>query len=80
MDIERDDDPAIREVRFLMRLLINLNAGGMLALCLWLSFAAMDFNTRFTQESGAITVHGCSCVLNEIANGSGRINVAASSR
>ena len=76
MDTERDDDPAIREVRFLMRLLTNLNAGAMLALCLWLAWAAMDFNARKTDVTGMIEVHGCGCTLNEVTNWNGRLDVA----
>jgi len=77
MDTERDDDSAIREVRFLMRLLTNLNAGAMLALCLWLAWAAIDYNTRQPGEVSSISFHGCDCKLNEITNWSGRIDVAA---
>jgi hypothetical protein len=58
MDIERDDDPAIREVRLLMRLLTNLNAGAMLALCLWLAWAALDYNARQPDATGMIEVQG----------------------
>ncbi len=76
MDIERDDNPAIREVRFLMRILTNLNAGAMLALCLWLAWAALDFSARQADAIGMIEVNGCGCTLREVTNWSGRLDVA----
>jgi hypothetical protein len=80
MGTDRDEEPAIREVCLLMRMLTNLNAGAMLALCLWLAWAAMDFNAQQPLESTSIKVHGCGCVLNEITNWSGHINVASTNR
>lgn len=77
MDTERVDDAAIGKISFLMRLLTNLNAGAMLALCLWLAWAALDFNARQSDVSGMIEVHGCGCTLNEVTNWSGRLDVAA---
>jgi hypothetical protein len=78
MGTERDDNPAIREVRFLMRMQTNLNAGAMLALCLWLAWAALDYNSHQREISGKIEVHGCGCALSEVTNWSGNLNIAAS--
>lgn len=79
MDIERADDAASHRLSFLMRMLTNLNAGGMLALCLWLSWAALDFNAGHTQDTGTITLHGCGCSLEAIA-GQGRVNASVDRR
>ncbi len=65
------------EVDALMRLLANLNAGAMLALCLWLAFAASDYNARRGGGDGAIQVQGCGCTLSEITNWNGRLDMAA---
>lgn len=77
MDTDRADDSSNCAVLRLMRLLTHLNAGGMLALCLWLSLAALDFNASHTRNPGAITVHGCSCSLDEITDRSTQLNMAA---
>lgn len=74
MDTEHENDHAIREVRFLMRMLTNLNVGGMLALCLWLAWAAMEHEVR---RAGTIKVHGCGCTLSEVTDWNGRLDVAA---
>lgn len=65
------------QVTALMRLLANLNAGAMLALCLWLVWAALDHNARQSGDAGVIQVQGCGCALNEATNWSGRLDVAA---
>lgn len=66
-----------RGVMALMKLLANLNAGVMLALCLWLVWAALDHNTRQSGDTGVIQVQGCGCTLSEVTNWSGRLDVAA---
>jgi hypothetical protein len=65
------------EIDRLMRLLANLNAGAMLALCLWLASSAMDFNARQTDGAGEIRVQDCGCTLTGATNWSGRLDVAA---
>lgn len=77
MDTERDADPAIREIHFLMRLLTNLNAGAMLALCLWLAWAAMDYTARQPEAISFQSINGCKCTLNEVTDRTGRIDIAA---
>lgn len=76
MDTERDD-ATTRNIHFLMRVLTNLNAGAMLALCLWLAWAAMDYTTRQSDATSSISFNGCDCKLNEVTNWSGRIDIAA---
>jgi len=66
-----------REVDVLMRLLAYLNAGAMLARCLWLAFAAMDYNARWADGAGVIRLQGCGCTLNEVTDWNGRLDVAA---
>jgi|LakMenEpi03Aug12_release.lakeMendotaPanAssembly.Ray.scaffolds.fasta_scaffold305898_2 hypothetical protein len=82
MDTDADQPQAgiPPEVDALMRLLANLNAGAMLALCLWLAFAALDFNSRHVDAAGVIEVQGCDCTLREVTDWSGRMNVAANGR
>jgi hypothetical protein len=79
MDTDRDWQPGsgLREVNALMRLLTNLNAGAMLALCLWLAWTALDYNARQSGSAGVIKVQGCGCTLSEVTNWSGRFDVAA---
>jgi hypothetical protein len=67
----------LHEVDALMRLLTNLNAGAMLALCLWLAWAALDYNARQAGGTGAIKVQGCGCTLSEVTDWNGRLDVAA---
>lgn len=80
MDTERESGDVLRDVRFLMRMLTNLNAGAMLALCLWLAWAALDYNARHLPAQGAITVSGCGCVLNEMDGESGPVKFVARDR
>ena len=80
MDTERDGGDVLRDITFLMRMLTNLNAGAMLALCLWLAWAALDYNTRHLPVQGAITVQGCGCVLNEMGDASGPVKFVARDR
>jgi hypothetical protein len=65
------------EVDALMRLLTNLNAGAMLALCLWLAFAASDHNARRSGGDGVIQVQGCGCTLSEVTSWNSRLDMAA---
>ena len=67
----------VREINVLMRLLINLNAGVMLALCIWLSWAAMDHNARYSQGAAVIPLNGCGCSLGEMKDGLRKPDVAA---
>lgn len=80
MDTDHENDPAIREVRFLMRMLTNLNAGVMLALCLWLAWAAMEHGVRHAGSAGMIKVRGCGCTLSEVTDWNGRLEVAVRDR
>ncbi len=79
MDTDRAGQPGggLRAIDALMRLLTKLNAGAMLALCLWLASAALDYNARQAGGAGTIKVHGCGCMLSEVTSWSGRRNVAA---
>jgi hypothetical protein len=76
-DAETPQPGIPREVDRLMRLLANLNAGAMLALCLWLASSAMDFNARQADGAGGIRVQDCGCTLPGATNWSGRLDVAA---
>jgi len=60
-----------------MRLLANLNAGAMLALCLWLAWAALDYNARRDTGAGVIRWHGCECALGEVTGWVGHPDTAA---
>jgi hypothetical protein len=62
-----------REVDRLMRLLANLNAGAMLALGLWLAWAAMDYSGR---NAVTFSLRDCGCVLTETGIAA-RVDIAA---
>lgn len=62
-----------REIDRLMRLLANINAGAMLALCLWLAWAAMDYSSR---NAATGDMRDCGCVLTETGIAA-RIDIAA---
>jgi hypothetical protein len=50
------------EVDALMMLLANLNAGAMLALCLWLASAAFDYNARQAGQIHTVALlQQCGC-------------------
>ncbi len=66
----------IPEVAALMRLLANLNAGAMFALCLWLAWAAMDYTARQPGNTTSIPVGVCGCEFTEVTDWSGRTDVA----
>lgn len=76
MDTERDE-AAARSIHFLMRVLTNLNAGAMLALCLWLAFAAMDSQSSSELSRDALRFHGCDCVLHQVTDWAGRTDIAS---
>jgi len=79
MDTDRDGQPGggLREINALMRTLTNLNAGAMLALCLWLAWAALDYNARQAGGTGTIKLQGCDCTLSEVTDWNWRLEVAA---
>ena len=78
MDTERDGDAAVRDDHFMVRVLTNLNAGAMLALCLWLASAALEYEARAGSAGKALNMHDCGCAMSEVTDRSGRFDVASS--
>jgi hypothetical protein len=49
----------------------------MLALCLWLAWAALDYNSRQADTTGMVEVNGCGCTMRQVTDWGGRIEFAA---
>ena len=77
MDTDSGYEAAISRIRLLMRIITNLNAAAMLALCLWLSLAAMGSHDSSSLSGGVLRIHGCNCVLHQVTDWAGRTDVAS---
>lgn len=66
MGTDRNASDIPREVFALMTLLSNINAGAMIALCLWLGWAALQHEERQADARNMVMLQGCNCSLTEI--------------
>lgn len=63
MDTDRNPAGIPREVSALMKLLSSINAGAMIALCLWLAWAALDHQQHQADARDMLSLQGCNCTL-----------------
>jgi hypothetical protein len=49
-----------------MNLLSSINAGAMIALCLWLAWAALDHQQYQADARDVLSLQGCNCTLGVI--------------